>query len=88
MDTFWYADFVAVISQNAFVERYRKWCKRHRYNFSKQKAIKIHTEAAEVPAGSQVRYLQATDEGKQKLYCWCLTGGWRNKISFLSQTII
>ena len=45
VDTFWHVDCVAKVSQAAFVERYRKWCKRHGYNFSEQKAIEIHTEA-------------------------------------------
>ena len=45
VDTFWHVECVAGVSQNAFVERYRKWCKRHGYNFSEQKAIEIHTEA-------------------------------------------
>ena len=45
VDTFWHVDCVAKVSQSAFVERYRKWCKRHGYNFSEQKAIEIHTEA-------------------------------------------
>lgn len=45
VDTFYHVDCVAQISQNAFVERYRKWCKRHGYNFSEQKAITLHTDA-------------------------------------------
>ena len=45
VDTFWHVDCVAKVSQSAFVESYRKWCKRHGYNFSEQKAIEIHTEA-------------------------------------------
>ena len=45
VDTFWHVDCVAKVSQKAFVARYRKWCKRHGYNFSEQKAIEIHTEA-------------------------------------------
>lgn len=45
VDTFWHVDCVAGVSQNAFVERYRKWCKRHGYHFSEQKAIEIHTDA-------------------------------------------
>lgn len=45
VDTFWHVDCVAQVSQRAFVERYRKWCKRHRYNFSEQKAIELHTDA-------------------------------------------
>lgn len=45
VDTFWHVDCVARVSQKAFVDRYRKWCKRHGYNFSEQKAIEIHTDA-------------------------------------------
>ena len=44
-DTFWHVDCVAKVSQNAFVERYRKWCRRHGYNFSAQKAIELHEDA-------------------------------------------
>lgn len=45
VDTFWHVDCVAKVSQKAFVERYQKWCKRHGYNFSEQKAIEIHADA-------------------------------------------
>ena len=44
-DTFWHVDCVAKVSQTAFVERYRKWCKRHGYNFSAQKAVELHKDA-------------------------------------------
>ena len=33
------------MSRNAFVKRYRNWCKHHEYNFSEQKAIELHTDA-------------------------------------------
>lgn len=33
------------MSLTAFTERYRKWCKRHSYNFSQSRAIEIHSEA-------------------------------------------
>ena len=45
VDTFWHVDCVAKVSQSAFMERYRKWCKCHGYNFSEQKAIEIHADA-------------------------------------------
>lgn len=44
-ETFWHVDCVAKLSQNAFVERYRKWCTRRGYNFSEQKAVELHTDA-------------------------------------------
>jgi len=45
VDTFWHVDCVSTMSRNAFVERYRKWCRRHGYNFSEQKALELHTDA-------------------------------------------
>ena len=45
VDTFWHVDCVARVSLNAFTERYRKWCKRHGYNFSERKAAEIHANA-------------------------------------------
>ena len=44
-DTFWHVDCVANVSQKAFVERYRRWCKHHGYNFSERLAVEIHTDA-------------------------------------------
>ncbi|MDE6590556.1 MAG: IS110 family transposase [Oscillospiraceae bacterium] len=40
--SFWHVDCVRGMSQVAFTERYRKWCKKHSYNFSADKAVKIH----------------------------------------------
>ena len=41
----WHADCVRGSSQNAFTERYRKWCKRYRYQFSLEKATEVYTLA-------------------------------------------
>ena len=46
--TFWHVDCVRSASLAAFTERYRKWCKRHGYNFSAEKANQIHREAKEM----------------------------------------
>ena len=48
--TFWHVDCARGVSQAAFTERYRKWCKRHGYNFSAEKAEQIHREAREMIA--------------------------------------
>ena len=40
--SFWHVDCVRGMSQAAFTECYRKWCKKHGYNFSADKAAKIH----------------------------------------------
>lgn len=43
--SFWHVDAVRGMSLTAFTERYRKWCKRHGYNFSISKAADIHADA-------------------------------------------
>lgn len=48
--TFWHVDSVRSLSLSAFTERYRKWCKRHGYNFRENKATEIHTGAQELIA--------------------------------------
>lgn len=43
--TFWHVDCVRKQSLNAFSERYRKWCKRHGYNFSSDKVAEVYSLA-------------------------------------------
>lgn len=61
VDTFWHADCVAKMSQKAFIERYRKWCKRHGYQFSEQNAIDLHADARQkftvVPKSDTCKFL-------------------------------
>ena len=40
--TFWHCDCVCRVSEEAFTERYRKWCKRKGYQFSEKKALDIY----------------------------------------------
>jgi len=40
--TFWHCECIADMSETAFIERYRKWCKRLRYNFSETKAVDVY----------------------------------------------
>ena len=47
---FWHVDCVRNMSLTAFAERYRKWCKRHGYNFSQSKAVEVHTGAQDLIA--------------------------------------
>lgn len=59
--TFWHVDCVRTASLNAFTERYRKWCGRHRYKFNAKKAEEIHLSAKEqialVPKSSTTKLL-------------------------------
>lgn len=36
--TFWHCECICLVSETAFTERYRKWCKRKGYHFSQRKA--------------------------------------------------
>ena len=45
---FWHADCVRKVSQSVFAERYRKWCRKNRYNFSQDKAAEVYELAKSV----------------------------------------
>jgi transposase len=47
-ETFWHADCVRKLSLNAFTEKYLKWCRKHGYNFSAEKAAAVHSAAKEL----------------------------------------
>jgi transposase len=46
--TYWHVDCVRKMSLNAFTDHYQKWCKRKKYNFSKNKAEEIYGKAKEL----------------------------------------
>lgn len=46
--SFWHADCVRGIGLKTFTERYRKWCKRHGYNFQIHKPKEIFDAAKEL----------------------------------------
>ena len=46
--TYWHVDCVRKMSSNAFVDHYKNWCKRKKYNFSKDKAEAIYGIAKEL----------------------------------------
>lgn len=43
--SFWHCECVCRVSEKAFVERYRKWCKRKGYNFSEDKALDLYADS-------------------------------------------
>ena len=47
IDAFWHVQCVAGLSVNAFNAKYLKWCRKHGYNFSEEKALEIHRTARE-----------------------------------------
>ena len=42
---FWHADCVSLLREEAFVEKYRKWCARRAYNFNAAKAADVYIES-------------------------------------------
>lgn len=44
-ETFWHVDCIRNMSLSAFTERYRKWCKRHGYNFQSSKPAEIYSQS-------------------------------------------
>lgn len=62
--TFWHRDCLCRISQEAFTERYWKWCKRKGYNFSPDKAIDVYAGSRQcyttLPRNSNTKMLITT----------------------------
>ena len=42
---FWHCEFVCGLSEKTFISKYQKWCKKHGYNFSEDKALDIYASA-------------------------------------------
>lgn len=59
ISTFWHCKCVSDLSERAFVSKYQKWCKKHGYNFSRDKALGIYTEAC-----GHFSVMPKTDTGK------------------------
>lgn len=43
--SFWHCECVCRVSEKAFTERYRKWCKRKGYNFSEEKSLDLYADS-------------------------------------------
>ena len=44
---FWHCECISKHSEKAFTNKYQRWCKKHGYNFSEEKAHSIYAEAGE-----------------------------------------
>ena len=42
---FWHCECVCELTEKAFAAKYQKWCKKHGYNFSQDKALDIYASA-------------------------------------------
>ncbi len=43
---YWHCECVSGRTEKAFISKYQKWCRKHRYNFSEEKAHAIYDEAS------------------------------------------
>lgn len=74
--SFWHCECVCGTSEKAFAERYRKWCKRHNYQFSASKAAAIYAAA-----GSHAALLPKNESAK------VLVKGAVAQLNAVSQTV-
>ena len=44
---FWHCKCICEYSEKTFVNKYQRWCRKHGYNFSEEKARDIYSEACE-----------------------------------------
>ena len=62
--TFWHCECICLVSETAFTERYRKWCKRKGYHFSLQKATELYMDSmghiTTLPKNSNTKLLITT----------------------------
>lgn len=47
VSTFWHCECICCLSESTFVQKYQKWCKKHGYNFSEEKALDIYSSACD-----------------------------------------
>ena len=45
VETFWHCQCVCELTEKAFTKKYQKWCKKHGYYFSEDKALDIYASA-------------------------------------------
>jgi transposase len=62
--TFWHCECINLASEEAFTERYRKWCKRKGYHFSQGKAAELYMDSmghiTTLPRNSSTKLLITT----------------------------
>ena len=47
VETFWHCQCVCGLTTTAFTKKYQKWCKKHGYNFSEDKALDIYVSTCD-----------------------------------------
>ena len=88
--TFWHCDCITLVSEKAFTERYRKWCKRKGYNFSVEKALDLYAcscgHITTLPKNSNTKLL-ITTAAKQLTAFNCLLASVKQEMFSLAKQL-
>ena len=90
VETFWHCDCISLVSEKAFIERYRKWCKRKGYHFSVEKAFYLYASSCgntvTLPKNSTTKRL-ITTAAKQLTSFNCQIADFRNEMISIAKQL-
>lgn len=90
VETFWHCDCISLVSEKAFIERYRKWCKRKGYNFSVEKAFNLYASSCgntvTLPKNDTTKRL-ITTAAKQLISFNCQLAAFRNEMISIAKQL-
>ena len=88
--TFWHCDCINLVSEKAFTERYRKWCKRMGYHFTIAKALDLYASSCghitTLPKNSNTKLL-ITTAAKQLTSFKCQVAALKSEIITLAKQL-
>lgn len=90
VETFWHCDCISLVSEKAFIERYRKWCKRKGYHFSADKAVDLYASSCgntvTLPKNDTTKRL-ITTAAKQLTSFNCHLAAFRNEMISIAKQL-
>lgn len=90
VETFWHCDCISLVSEKAFIERYRKWCKRKGYHFSVEKAFNLYASSCgntvTLPKNDTTKRL-ITTAAKQLTSFNCQLAAFRNEMISIAKQL-
>lgn len=90
VETFWHCDCISLVSEKAFIERYRKWCKRKGYHFSADKAVDLYASSCgntvTLPKNDTTKRL-ITTAAKQLTSFNCQLAAFRNEMISIARQL-
>ena len=90
VETFRHCDCISLVSEKAFIERYRKWCKRKGYHFSVEKAFNLYASSCgntvTLPKNDTTKRL-ITTAAKQLTSFNCQLAAFRNEMISIAKQL-